>query len=167
MISCGDLWLDQSSTEYAPVADHHVMEWMGATVQHVTWTASSSLTPPPDCQAPLPQSHWPWGSVCSVFWCLLPSAHNSIQDSTAHHRLRKHPEHSPAEVLGPQPSQTIEMTLSLSVEGVGVLYLVQFIISVDPQILKILHNVHTDLWMETGANSTLVLFRSSSSSHSS
>ena len=33
MALCGASWWDQSSTECTPVADHHVMEWMGAIVQ--------------------------------------------------------------------------------------------------------------------------------------
>ena len=30
VVLCGASWWDQSSAEYTPVADHHVMEWMGA-----------------------------------------------------------------------------------------------------------------------------------------
>ena len=42
-------------------------------------------------------------------------AHSSIEDSTGHHRLRKHPAHSPADIEGPQPSQKKEKTLSFPV----------------------------------------------------
>ena len=45
------------------------------------------------------------------------------------------------DVEGPELYQKIETTLSLPIEGINP---VKFIINVDPQILKILHNVHTD-----------------------
>ena len=107
-----------------------------------------SLTPPSESLAPLPQRHWPSGSVVQSFHVHSPQpafpAHNSTEDSTGHHRLIKHTEHSPADVEQPQPSQKIEKAPSLPEEGFGVLYPVHFIINVDPQILIILHNVHTD-----------------------
>ena len=66
------------------LADHHVMEWMGAIVQddlqlgqHPPLWQSESPVPPP-------QHHWPCGSLCSVFWRLLPSA---CCPSTQQHRV--------------------------------------------------------------------------------
>ncbi|KAL7849955.1 hypothetical protein SRHO_G00193040 [Serrasalmus rhombeus] len=69
---------------------------------------------------------------------------NSIEDSTRHHRLIEDPEHSPADVEGPQAPQKIETTLALPVEGISVLSPVQFIVNIHTQIFVILHSVHTD-----------------------
>ena len=91
----------------------------------------------PESLAPLPQHHWPCGSVVYAFGVCYPQpafpAHNSTEDSTGHHRLIKHPEHSPADVERPQPSQKIEKAPSLPEEAFSVLYPVQFIITVDPE----------------------------------
>ena len=43
-------------------------------------------------------------------------AHNSEQNSTGHHRLIKHPQHSLADVKGAEPPQKIEAALSLLVK---------------------------------------------------
>ncbi|CAB1436184.1 unnamed protein product [Pleuronectes platessa] len=48
-------------------------------------------------------------------------AHNSKQESTGHRSLVKHPQHSPADVEGPQSPQEIEAVLALLVEGISVL----------------------------------------------
>ena len=104
---------------------------------HATWTASYSLTSQSEIPAPPPQRHWPCGSVCSVIWHLL---HNSIEDSTAHYRLIKHPEQSG----WCWRTSAISTIREVSFPSCRVRYPVQLIISVDPQILIILHNVNTD-----------------------
>ena len=69
-------------------------------------------------------------------------AHNSKQNSTGHHRLIKHPQHSPADVKGAEPPQKIEAALSLLVKDFSVLSPVQFVVDEHPQIFVVSNNVH-------------------------
>ena len=65
-------------------------------------------------------------------------AHNSKQESSGHHSLIKHPQHSPADVEGPQSP------LVLLVEGISVFSPVQLMVYEHSQVFTLLHNVHAD-----------------------
>ena len=70
---------------------HCVVEWVGAIVQNGQSVESVGVCHPQ-----------PASPAC-----------NSIEDSTRHHRLIEDPEHSSADVEGPQAPQKIETTLAL------------------------------------------------------
>ena len=67
-----------------------------------------------------------------------------MDDSNSHHGLIKNSELSSTDVDGPQSPQKIGTTLALPVESFSVLCPVQFIVNMYPQVLIILHNIHTD-----------------------
>ena len=143
MISCGtgSSWWDQSSAECTPVADHHIMEWMGTIIQDDMYL----------------WQHPPFWHHCQK---VQLHSHNAtgLVDQSVQSFVVRYPQPA-VDVEEPLPSQKIEMTLSLPVEDDSVLYPVQIIISVDLQIRIILQNVHTDpLDGDSGLRSTTSSF---------
>jgi len=61
---------------------------------------------------------------------------NSIHDGTGQHRLIEHPQHLPADVEGPKPSQKIETALALFVDRIHIFGPVQFIVQVHPVMVN-------------------------------